>query len=316
MSWDILHAAMITAVLAAVPLVYVGLGELLNQRVGIVNVGVEGVMLIGAAVGFVVTADHGMTLGLLSGAAAGGGFALVAFGIPVIWLNAPQVLAGFAVWFIGLGLSAQLGYSYVQRPVNVGPEDVSIPLLHRIPYIGSVFFDAPFFAYIGVALVVFVAWLLRWTRHGLAIRAIAEDADAARASGIAVQRWQALYVFLGGVLVGLGGAILSIIVVQTWRENLTAGRGFVALALVLFVRQRPLGLLWASYLFGILLILSSVGQAQGWGVPSPFLDMAPYIVTVLILLLRAAAVRRVVRLPRLAIRPFHEPEQKPSEVTS
>src|SRR5207237_123854 len=160
-----------------------------------------------------------------------------------------------------------------------------IPLLDRIPFSGKIFFRAPLFVYAGVILALLAAWLLRWTRHGLTIRAIGEDAEAARATGIPVRLWQAFYVTLGGALVGLGGAILAVIVVHTWRENVTAGRGFVALALVLFVRQRPLGLLWASYLFGILLILSSVGQAQGWGVPSPFLDMAPYAVTVLILLL-------------------------------
>jgi general nucleoside transport system permease protein len=303
MSWHVLQASLITAVLAAAPLVYVGLGELLGQRVGLMNVGLEGTMLVGAATGYAVAVDHGLALGLAAGAAAGGVFALVAYGVPVLGFGAPQVLAGFAVWFIGLGLSAQLGYSYVQRPVGISPHNVAIPLLARIPFFGKIFFDAPLFVYVGVVLVAATAWLLHWTRHGITIRAIGEDPEAARAGGIAVRRWQAFYVLVGGVLVGLGGSILSVIVVHTWRENVTAGRGFVALALVLFVRQRPLGLLWASYLFGILLILSSVGQEQGWGIPSPFLDMAPYAMTVAILLFRGRSDIRFRSLIRLPLRP-------------
>lgn len=286
MSWDILHASLITAVAAATPLLYAGLGELLVERVGLFNVGLEGVMLIGAAVGYSTTVDHGLVAGLVVGAIAGGVFSSAFFGLPVIWMRAPQVLAGFAVWFIGLGLSAQWGVSYVQKPVEETAHNIHVPLLADIPWIGTILFDQPTVVYLGVALTLLVAAILRWTRHGLTVRAIGFDPDAARAAGIPVRAWQSAYVFIGGSLIGLGGAILSVIVVHTWRENVTAGRGFVALALVLFVGRRPLSLLWASYLFGVLLILGAVGQAQGWGVPSPFLDMAPYLVTVVILLLR------------------------------
>jgi simple sugar transport system permease protein len=137
-----------------------------------------------------------------------------------------------------------------------------------------------------------VGFLMRRTRHGLNIRSLGEDPSSAFAVGISVIGWRAFYTAVGGGLMGLGGGILSVTIANNWQQGMTSGRGFVALALVIFVGWRALGLLWAAYLFGVLLILGNLGQTQGWVVPSQFLSMAPYVLTVVILVVRTERERR------------------------
>ncbi len=282
-----LQASLAAAVVAATPLLYTALGELLGERVGVLNIGLEGIMLMGAVVGFIVAVKgHGAALAFLAGGGAGALFVFVTFAVPAVMLGASQVLVGFAVWFLGIGLSAQIGSSYAGQPLSLEVAVVKVPLLHDLPWVGPIFFEQIWPVYAGVALAAAVALLCSRTRHGLDMRAIGEDPASAHAMGVAVKRWQVFYSCVCGFLGGVGGAILSVAVLQNWAEQITAGRGFIALALVIFAGWRPLSLLWAAYLFGVFLVLANLGQAQGWGIPAPILSMAPYLFTVVILILR------------------------------
>lgn len=287
MSYSVLQASLVSAVLAATPLLYAGLGELLSERVGVLNIGIEGIMLIGAAVGYIVAVSSGNNLlALVAGAAAGAGLTLTLFAFPAVVLGTPQVLVGFAVFFIGAGLSDQIGDPYTTRALDSGISSTAIPLLSDIPFIGPIFFRQIWPFYVAVVLILAVAFLFRRSRHGRDMRALGESPGSAYSVGIAVIRWRLFYVTAGGALIGFGGGVLSVAITQTWQQGMTAGRGWVALALVIFAGWRPIGLLWGAYVFGVLLVLSNLGQAQGWGIPSPFLSMAPYVVTVAILILR------------------------------
>jgi ABC-type uncharacterized transport system permease subunit len=287
MSYDLLHTSLVGAVLVAVPLLFAALGELLSERVGVMNIGIEGVMSIGAAAAFVVGVKTGdPAVGLLAGTVIAGLFTLVFFAVPVILLRTSDILVGFAVWFIGLGASAHFAQSYATEPLRAKVATLKIPLLADIPFVGEILFEQPWPYYLAVFAAVAVALVLTRTAHGLNLRGIGDDPGAAYASGVPVLRWQVLYVTLGGALMGLGGAVISVVVTHHWQSGLIAGRGWIALALVIFVGWRPLGLLWATYLFGILLTLETVGQAEDWAVPAAVLAMPPYLATVAILIIR------------------------------
>lgn len=282
------QAALALAVIAATPLVFGALGELLYEKVGLFNAGIEGVMLIGAAVAFMVAVDSGsITLGLATALGAGALFTLVVYAIPVLYMRASQILVSFAVWFVGAGLSAQIARSYTNRSVEARLERTEIPVLSDIPYLGSILFNQYWPVYLGIGLVLLVGWMLVRTRHGLSMRSIGEDPASAHAAGIQVRSWQLFYIAVGGALMGAAGGILSVIVTGTWQEQMTGGRGFVAFALVIFAGWRPIGLLWGAYLFGLLLVLGDVGQANGWGIPAPVLSMLPYLFTIIVLALRS-----------------------------
>jgi simple sugar transport system permease protein len=283
----ILQASLATAVLAGTPLLYAALGELLSERVGVLNIGLEGIMLIGAAGGFIAAYESGSLLvGLLGAALSGTLFTLVFFTLPVVFMGASQVLVGFALWFVGIGLSAEIGRNYSSSALSFRTESTAIPFLSDIPWVGKILFDQMWPVYFGVGLALAVGFLLKRTRHGLNMRAIGDEPASAHAMGVPVRAWQAFYSGACGALVGVGGGLLSIAIIQAWKEQMTAGRGWVALALVIFAGWRPIGIVLTSYFFGGLLILVNVGQAQGWGISSEVLAMAPYVITVAILILR------------------------------
>ncbi|MEA2379313.1 MAG: ral nucleoside transport system permease protein [Thermoleophilaceae bacterium] len=293
MSYEVLEGMLASAVLAGIPLAYAALGELLSERVGVINIGIEGVMLVGAAVGFVIAVDSGSTLiGFLASALAGGAFAGAFVALPIVFGRAPQIVIGFAAWFIGIGLSGEVAASYTSRALPQRMAEVHVPLLRDLPLVGKPFFEAPWPVYLGVVLVLLVAFLLHRTRHGMNLRAIGEDPGSAHAAGVPVVRWQLVYVTVGGALMGLGGGMLSLVTIRHWQDQMVAGGGWIALALVIFVAWRPVALLWGAYFFGILLVLGDVGQSQGWGIPSPILDMAPYLLTIAVLIARATRTRR------------------------
>lgn len=288
------QASLTTAVLAATPLLYAAIGELLTEKTGVENWGIEGTMLIGAVVGFIAADKSGSALiGLGVGGAAGLVFAIVSFGVPVVVLRANPILVAFAVWFMGVGLSTAIGTNYVNRPLHAGIQPTRIPGLADIPWVGTIFFNQIWPVYAGVVLVVAASMLLGRTRHGLAMRALGEDPASAYASGVPVVRWRLVYTGVGGFFVGVGGAILSVVVTGIWQENMTGFRGWIALALVFFVGWRPLALLLAAYLFGVLIVLGSLGQAEGWPISSEFLNMAPYLFTIV-----AVTLRTVIELRR------------------
>jgi ABC-type uncharacterized transport system permease subunit len=288
MSQGIVESTLISAVPAALPLLYAGLGELIGEKAGVLNIGIEGVMLIGAVAGFAVALETGnIALGLLTGAAAGAAFAALFVAIPAVLMGAPQILVGLGTWFIGTGLSSQFGTRFVGQTTPARPSHIDIPLLDRIPYLDDILFRQTWPVYLAIVLAVAIALLLSRTRHGLNVRSVGEDPSSAYAAGVPVQRFKVLYVTLGGALMGVGGAVFSTAIAGVFQSGLTGGRGFIAFALVIFVGWRPLLLIVAAYLFGIFLILVNVGQSQGWSVPSSFLTMIPYVLTVVALALRA-----------------------------
>lgn len=277
------------AVLAGTPLMLAGTGELLGEMLGMLNIGVEGLMLIGASSAVVVTVkSQSPEMGLLAGSLIGGLYLLVFYGIPVVGFGTEQVLPGFAVWFIGLGLSQGIGAHYEDIAVRSKSTIVTLPLLDRVPVLKEIVASYPWPVYLAVILPIVVWWFFAMTRHGRNMRAIGEDPVAAAAGGgINVRGWRSLYVFINGCLGGFGGAVLAVIVLGEWGPDAVAGRGFIALAVVLFSAWRPLRIIAGSYIFGLLLILVSLGGALAWPIPSAFLSMVPYMGVIGILVLWA-----------------------------
>ena len=280
------------AVVAMLPLLLAAVGGLISDRVGVFNFGIEGVMLVGAVVGFMAAFDYESPgIGILAGGVAGGLFTLILYALPVVYLRASPILMSFAIWFVGVGLSGQLGVGYTNQPLQNPIRTWDIPVLGDAPVIGPALFQQAWPFYASVVILVGVWWLLSRSRHGLNIRSLGEDPGAAYASGVPVQRLRVLYVTVGGAFMGVGGAILSIVIVQAWLSEMVAGRGFIAIALVIVASWRPLALVWAGGIFGLMTALASFGQVRGWSVPSEMLSMTPYVLTVLALTVQAAIAR-------------------------
>lgn len=256
---------------AGTPLLYATLGELISERAGIVNLGLEGVMLMGAVVGFVTAVLTGSAaLGVVAAALAGGCFNMV-FAFLVITRRANQLASGLALMFCGVGLSALLGAPYIGSQVQ-GLNELAPPILN---------YDA--LVYLAVPLALLVWWVLFSTRWGLILRAVGENPTAAFAAGKNPHALQYQALFIAGLLGGVAGAHLSLGIAKTWAEWMTAGRGFVAVALVIFSKWDPLRALAGALLFGGAISLQL--QMQARGVPiSPFLlDMLPYLLSLAVL---------------------------------
>ena len=286
---DTATAVALSVVAAATPLLLAALGELVAERAGVLNLGVEGMMLMGAVTAFVAASELGTGLpALLAGAAAGVAMAAL-FAVLVLVLLANQVASGLALTLFGLGLSALIGRDYVGRPVEaLTGLEVSLP-----PILGPLILGQDPLVYLSFAGVAGVAWFLRRTRSGMVLRAVGENADAAHALGHAVTalRWRA--VLFGGAMAGLGGAYLSLAYTPLWSENMTAGRGWIALALVVFATWRPWRLLIGAYVFGAVDILQLHIQALGLPVASQFLSMLPYLATIAVLVAISADATRI-----------------------
>lgn len=274
------------AILAGTPLLLAATGELLGETVGLLNIGIEGLMLMGAVTGVVVTLHtHNPELGLLFGALVGAAFLLFFYALPVVVLGTEQVLPGFGVWFVGLGLSQLIGNSYENTTVASRSTIVGLPGIDRLPVVKELVGQYPWPVYLAFVLPFVVAWMLSRTRHGRNLRAIGEDPTAASAgAGIAVRPWRVVYVGVNGLLGGFAGAVLAVIAIGEWGPDVTAGRGFIALAVVIFSGWRSMRLIIGAYVFGGLLILADLGGALAWPVSSDFLDMMPYLGAVLILI--------------------------------
>jgi ABC-type uncharacterized transport system permease subunit len=273
MSIDLWRGALAGSILSGTSLFYAALGELIGEKSGVVNLGLEGVMLIGAAVGFAVASLAGDPyLGVLA-AAIGGGILNLLFGYLVVGRRANQLATGLTMMFFATGASAFIGHPFVGGIVK------TLPRLR----LGG-FFDFDLLVYLAVPAGVAVWALLFYTRWGLGVRAVGENPQAAFAAGRQPERLQYQALFLGGLLGGVGGAHLSIALTLTWAEGMTAGRGFIAMALVIFANWNPLWIIAGAVLFGGAEALQLQLQAQGIGV-SPFLmSMVPYLLTLLVLL--------------------------------
>ena len=284
MSVDWLIPALLTIVTAATPLVFAAVGEVVVEKAGVLNLGVEGMMIIGAIAAFATAVSTGSeVLAILAGAGAGVLIAII-FGVLTVYLQSNQVATGLALTIFGLGLSALIGHSYVGKTFD-GLAKLNIPGISDIPIIGPVLFGHDALVYLSVVSVAIVAWVLTRTRTGLLIRAVGENHDAAHSIGYSVTLVRMGAIMFGGAMAGIGGAYLSIAYTPLWVENMTAGRGWIALALVVFASWKPWRAFFGAYLFGGLTIIQLYAQGMGVEVSAQFLSMLPYIATILVLVI-------------------------------
>jgi general nucleoside transport system permease protein len=283
MSMQLLLSVLTAAVVTGTTFLLASLGALLNERVGILNLGVEGMMLTGAVSGFMVAhSTHSPWLGALAAMVAGALLAAI-HAFLTIGLRANQVGSGLALTIFGGGFSAYMGRSLAGQPLTTPFKAVAIPLLAKIPVLGEILFHQNPLVYLGYILVPLLWWWLYRTRPGLSLRAVGENPAAADAVGIRVARTRYLYVMLGGALCGLAGAHLSIAVTPNWVEGMTAGRGWVAVALVIFAGWDPVRAAGGALLFGGVEALAPRLQAAGVTLPPAILAMAPYLLTIVAL---------------------------------
>ncbi|CAH0282678.1 ABC transporter permease [Agrobacterium fabrum] len=281
---DMLQAILLTVITAATPLVIAASGELVAERSGVLNLGVEGMMIMGAVCAFAATHMTGSPyLGILAGIASGAVFSLL-FGFLTLTLVTNQVATGLALTILGLGVSGMLGESFVGLP-GIKLQPIVFPVLSEIPFIGPLLFRQDLIFYMSIALVFGISWFLFKSRTGLKIRAIGDNHASAHALGINVIRTRYLAVMFGGACAGLAGAQLSLVYTPQWVENMSAGRGWIALALVVFASWRPWRLLAGGYLFGAVTIGQLHAQAFGIGVPSQLLSALPYLATIVVLVI-------------------------------
>jgi general nucleoside transport system permease protein len=277
--------ALATGVVLGTPLAYAALGELIAERAGVVNLGVEGMMLVGAVVAFVTGVETGsVTLAFGAGALAGGALALV-HGVMTIGLRVNQIVMGLTLTILGTGLSSYIGHGHGDKPLGHTLGTLNIPLLDEIPWIGKILFRHDVLVYLAVVAVVVAGLLISRTRQGLWLRAAGESPAAADAAGVPIFAVRYAAVALGGVLAGVGGAYLSVVYTRSWSDQLTAGRGWIAIALVIFASWRPLLILPGALLFGFIDALNFQLQAKGVSVPSQYLSMMPYVFTLVVLTL-------------------------------
>jgi simple sugar transport system permease protein len=277
------ESILITIITASTPLVIASLGELVTERAGVLNLGVEGMMVMGAVCAFAASQMTGSPyLGIIVGIVAGAAISLL-FAFLTLTLVANQVATGLALTILGLGLSGMIGEPYVGMQ-GVKLEPIAIPLLSNIPFLGPVLFKQDIIFYLSIALIIGVNWMLFKSRMGLVLRSIGDNHASAHALGIKVIPIRYLTVVFGGACSGLAGAYLSLVYTPQWVENMTAGRGWIALALVVFASWRPYRLLVGGYLFGAVSIGQLHAQAFGIEVPSQFLSALPYAATVIVLI--------------------------------
>lgn len=305
MTIEFLVAALMTIITASTPLVFAAVGEIVAEKSGVLNLGVEGMMIVGAIGAFatgITTGDP--ILAVLAGAASGALMAFI-FGGLTLWFLSNQVATGLALTIFGIGLSALVGHQFV-GVTFAGLPRLDIPGITDLPFIGPLLFGHDALVYLSVVLVIAVAWFLRHTRAGLALRAVGENHDAAHSIGYPVILIRLMAVLFGGVMAGLGGACLSLAYTPLWIENMTAGRGWIALALVVFASWRPWRAFFGAYLFGGITIIQLHAQGLGVAIPSQILSMLPYVATIVVLVLISRDdVRMRFNAPACLGRSFH-----------
>jgi simple sugar transport system permease protein len=279
--YALLFASMLNA---GTVLAIAALGLLINEKAGIVNLGAEGMMLCSAIAGFAAVVHSGNDwVGFAAGMGAGALMA-AAFGLLVIWMNTNQYATGLALSLFGAGFSAFAGIGYVQDKLPERPH-FSIPLLGDIPVIGPALFRQHPMVYLAIALVGWLMWFLYRSRTGLVLRSVGESPESAHALGYPVRRIRLAAVVAGGALCGLAGAYISIVYTPLWVEGMVAGKGWIALALTTFATWRPARVLLGAYLFGGVTMLQFHLQSRGVEIPSEFLNMLPYVATIVVLAL-------------------------------
>ncbi|HET6220726.1 MAG TPA: ABC transporter permease [Dongiaceae bacterium] len=306
MSGDVAQivAAVLTIISASTPLLLAATGELVTEKSGVLNLGVEGMMLVGAIVGFATAVTTGSpTLGILAAILAGAAMSLI-FAVLTLSLLANQVATGLALTIFGTGLSALMGSGYVGIGVQPLPR-LDLPGLTDLPVVGPILFGQDALVYASF-LLLGATWFFLYRMHaGLVLRSVGDSHEAAHAIGYRVIGVRYLATLFGGAMSGLGGAYMSLAYSPAWSEGMTAGRGWIAVALVVFATWRPARLLLGAYLFGGITILQLYIQAWGWQIPSQFLTMLPYLATILVLVLISADRARIrLNAPACLARPF------------
>jgi general nucleoside transport system permease protein len=279
---DLFTSVALSVISASTPLLLAATGELVTEKSGVLNLGVEGMMLVGAVIGFAVTLGTGSAVfGILAAALAGAAMALI-FAVLTLTLLANQVATGLALTIFGIGLSALIGAGYVGQPLSPLPK-LDIPGLTTLPVIGPILFGQDALVYLSFAALIGVSWFLARSHAGLVLRAVGDSHDAAHAIGYGVVKVRTLATLFGGAMCGIAGAYFSLAYTPMWAENMTSGRGWIALALVVFAAWRPARLLLGAYLFGGITILQLHIQAFGVAIPSQFVSMLPYLATIIVL---------------------------------
>ena len=278
------EAILLTIITASTPLLLAAIGELVVERSGVLNLGIEGMMVMGAVCGFAAAHVTGSAwLGVIAATFAGIATSLL-FGLLTQTLMTNQVATGLAITLLGLGLSGLIGSGFVGLP-GVKLANVSIPWLSDLPYVGRLIFGQDPLVYVSIALTAAVAYTLNHTRMGLIIRAVGQNHASAHALGYRVVAVRYACIAFGGATSGLAGAYLSLVYTPQWIENMTAGRGWIALALVVFSTWLPGRLAAGAYLFGGVWILGLYAQGMGVGIPSQLLSSLPYVATILALVI-------------------------------
>ncbi|NBJ12103.1 ABC transporter permease [Microvirga arsenatis] len=290
------EAILLTIVTASTPLLIAAMGELVTERSGVLNLGVEGMMAMGAACSFAAAVTFDSTLlGVAAGIVAGALMAAL-FALLVLGFAANQTGSGLALTILGLGLSGLIGAPFVgARRDPIAPVD--IPGLSDIPVVGRLLFEQDLFVYASIALTVLVALYLGRTRSGLMLRSIGENHTSANALGLPVLSTRFRAILFGGACAGLAGAYLALVYTRFWSPGMTAGRGWIALALVVFAAWRPGWVLVGAYIFGAATVLQLHAQAAQFGVPSQLLSAVPYLATILALLLLSLRHGRAIGTP-------------------
>ena len=291
--------------IASTPILLAAIGEMVAEKAGALNLGVEGMMIVGAICGFIAAVNTGSPMaGFLGGALAGAAMAAL-FALLTQVFQSNQVATGLALTLFGLGLSSLIGQGYngIRPPatarLDLGP-------LSDIPVLGRMLFSHDWMVYASLSLVAAVWAFLRFTRAGLILRAVGESHDAAHALGYRVVRIRVLALMFGGACAGLGGAYLSLVRVPQWTEGMTAGAGWIALAIVVFASWKAGRVLLGAYLFGGVTVLQLNLQAAGVAIPVQYLSMAPYLITILVLVVISADRSRVaLNAPAMLGRNFH-----------
>jgi simple sugar transport system permease protein len=302
---ELIEAIILAVLAASTPLLLAATGELVTERAGVLNLGVEGMMLVGAVVSFIVAATTGQPwLGAFAGAAAGAAMAAI-FGVLTLSLMANQVATGLALSLFGVGLSAFIGLGYVSVVIE-GIKPWSLAGWTDLPVLGKLLFAHSPFVYLSLLLCALVHVFLYRTRAGLVLRAVGESASSAHAIGYPVIAIRYFAVLFGGACAGFGGAYMAVAYTPLWTEGMTAGRGWIALALVVFATWKPARVLAGAYLFGGVTLVQFQAQAMGVAVSSQLLAMLPYLATIVVLALisRNAAMIRL-NAPASLGQPFH-----------
>lgn len=284
MDLDLINNVLQAAVRTGTPLLLVALGESVAEKSGVLNLGQEGMLLVGAVTGFIVTLLSGsLFLGFVSAILAGVLMSMI-FALIAVKLNANQYATGLALTIFGTGLSAFIGADFVGKPVT-GLDPIAIPLLSKIPVIGGALFRQDLIVYLSFFLTAALYWFFRSSRGGLMVKAIGESPESANSIGLPVLPVRFLAVAFGGAMAGLAGGYLSLAYTPLWAENMSAGRGWIALALVVFASWRIERVMLGAYLFGLASILHLVAQGLGFAVPPNLMAMLPYVATIVVLVL-------------------------------